>query len=92
MLIRDGVKVKDDVLPLGLLQTYEKTLNKVKHWMTQQRNVEFIEINYTDLLESPFEQSLKINQFFTGELNPEAMASIPDQKLYRERTIKKPQV
>ena len=92
MLIRDGKKVSEDVLPLGLLKNYEEGLKKIKMWMAQQRNVEFIEINYIDLLESPFEQSLKINQFFSGALHPEVMAAIPDPKLYRERTNKKLEV
>lgn len=85
MLIRDGKKVREDVLPLGLLNKYETTIAKTKKWMDAQRNIEYIEINYRDLLDSPFEQSLKIHQFFSDDLNPEAMASVPDPKLYRER-------
>jgi len=92
MLIRDGKKIADDVLPLQLLESYEKGLKMVKLWMKQQRNIEFIEINYTDVLDSPFEEALKINDFFSGTLNPEAMAAIPDTKLYRERTTKKLEV
>ena len=87
MLIRDGKKIKEDVLPLGLLNKYETTLAKTKQWMSAQRNIEFIEINYSDILHAPFEQSLKIHQFFSDDLNPEAMSTVPDPKLYRERRI-----
>ena len=53
--------------------------------MQNQPNVEFIELNYKEILESPFEESLKVNRFFSEELLPEAMASIPTPSLYRER-------
>lgn len=87
MLIRDGKKIKTDVLPLGLLQKYEKSVEKAKSWMKNQRNIDFIEVEYAELIEAPFESSIKVHDFFSSELIPEAMAAIPDPKLYRERTI-----
>ena len=55
--------------------------------MKKQRNIEFIEVEYSALMESPLEQAIKVHDFFSKELTPEAMASIPDPKLYRERSI-----
>jgi hypothetical protein len=59
--------------------------------MKTQRNIEYIEVNYAELIEAPLENAIKIHAFFSNELKPEAMAVIPDPKLYRERTNKKPE-
>ena len=87
MLIRNGNKIKEDVLPLELLEKYRNTLAKVKKWMKNQCNIEFIVVEYSALMESPLEQALRVHDFFSKQLMPEVMASIPDPKLYRERTI-----
>ncbi len=92
MLVRDGKRVKEDVLPLGLLKSFEETLVQTKNWMKNQKNIEFIEIDYSELMENPFEKALHLHQFFDGALNPVAMASIPDNALYRERKLKLNQV
>ncbi len=92
MLLRDGKRVREDALPLNLLQKYEQTLDFVKSWMRNQRNVEFLEIDYADLVHHPFEKSLLINQFFNEQLQPEAMAMVPDASLYRERSKQSTQV
>ena len=92
MLIRDGKKVKEDTLPFGLMDNYEASLKNIKVWMKNQRNIEFIEVDYSDLINAPLEHAIKVHDFFTQELKPEAMARIPDPKLYRERTNKKLEV
>lgn len=89
MLIRDGKKAKEDTLPLGLVQSYEESVKKAKFWMENQRNIEFIEVDYAELMEAPLEHAIKVHEFFFNELKPESMAVIPDPKLYRERTNKK---
>ena len=89
MLIRDGKRVNEDLLPLYLFDKYEKTVTTAKQWMDHQRNVEYIDVNYSDLLENPFGQSLFINEFFSGDLRPEDMARVPDVSLYRERKKEK---
>jgi len=92
MLIRDGKKVKEDTLPFGLMDNYEASLKNIKVWMKNQRNIEFIEVDYSDLINAPLEHAIKVHDFFSQELKPEAMARIPDPKLYRERTNKKLEV
>lgn len=88
MLVRDAKRLPDDVLPLGLHARYEKTLAKSRAWLAQQANVDFLEVDYHDLVANPFEQSLLIHHFFGGELLPERMAAVPDPALYRERHAK----
>ncbi|MEM9836704.1 MAG: alkaline phosphatase family protein [Bacteroidota bacterium] len=87
MLVRDGKRLPDDVLPLELVNKYEQTLDGAKRWLANKPNVEYIEVDYHDLLANPFEQSIFINDFFSGELTPETMAAVPDPKLYRERQV-----
>ncbi|MEL7426095.1 MAG: alkaline phosphatase family protein [Bacteroidota bacterium] len=85
MLIRDGKRLPEDVLPLALVNKFDNSLKKARHWLDNQRNVEYVEVDYHDLLQNPFEQAIFLNNFFAGQLQPEKMAGIPDPTLYRER-------
>ena len=85
MMIRDGKRTRLDTLNLGLLHQYEITLKETKEWMEKQPNIDFIEVEYEDLMNSSFEQSLLLNNFFGDILIPEKMVSIPDVSLYRTK-------
>ena len=85
MLVRDGKRVKEDTLPLGLLKKYEETLRQAKNWLASQRNVEFIEVNYADIIAAPFQESIKLRDFFPKNISVEDVAAVPDATLYRER-------
>lgn len=85
MLIRNGKKVKDDVLPMGLVDSYQKTLKEVKAWAEKQPNVEIKFVPYKEAIDNPFMQAMLVNDFLGGELRPEMMAAQVDGNLYRER-------
>ena len=85
MLERLKKKVKDDVYPLTLMQEFERIIQRVKAWAERNEHVEMIYINHHDVIENPFEQALRINDFLHYELLPELMANAVDSKLYRER-------
>lgn len=84
MLIRRGEatdRVSDEELA-GLLA---KHLNHVESWMRKQPNTDFIYTNYNSLLENPHEQIETINRFLGDTLNTQAMASVVDRRLHRQR-------
>ncbi|MFT6337202.1 MAG: tetratricopeptide (TPR) repeat protein [Saprospiraceae bacterium] len=88
MLIRNGKKIKTDVLPLQLLESYNKTLKEVNDWADKQPNVNIKYVQYADVINNPFMESMKINDFLEGVLKPEKMVSAVDQNLYRMRRTK----
>ena len=85
MLGRMGKQTKEEVYPLGLVQEFERTLQKVKAWAARQSNVEILYVQHRDVITNPFEQALYINDFLGYEVLPELMAGVVDGKLYRER-------
>ncbi len=85
MLIRDGKRVKDDVLPMNLVKKYNATLEKVKKWAEERPNVEILYVPYKEAIENPFMQAMLINDFLGGNLPVEKMAQVVDVNLYRER-------
>ncbi len=89
MLHRGGKKVDLESLPINLINQYEKTLKKVKVWANNLPNVDIHFVDYSSIIESPFLQSMLVNDFFDGNLTVENMASAVEGKLYREK-IKSP--
>ncbi len=85
MLNRLGKETADDVMPLELIQSFEATIRDVKMWAAKQSNVEIVYVKHADVINNPFEQALRINEFLDYKLLPELMAEAVDRKLYREK-------
>ena len=85
MLNRLGKKTKDAVLPLSLMNAFQKTLTTTKQWASRQPNVDILYVPYGEVLKNPFFQALRINEFLDYQLLPELMVQMVDQKLYREQ-------
>ncbi|HFA50278.1 MAG TPA: hypothetical protein ENJ95_14800 [Bacteroidetes bacterium] len=81
--INDGVI--GNLATLGLVNEYERQLQKVKQWAARQPNVEILYVPHRSVLEQPFEQALRINEFLGYELLPELMVQAVDASLYREK-------
>ncbi|MCA9920856.1 MAG: sulfotransferase domain-containing protein [Anaerolineales bacterium] len=67
---------------------FEKHLQSVISWLRTQPNVSALYIHYTDMLTNPIPQVMQINQFMGGWMDTEAMASVVDPNLYRNRKEK----
>ena len=89
MLIRNGKKVDNKVLPVNLINSYQKTLKEVKAWAENQPNVEMLYLQHQEVLETPFYQAMLINDFLDGQVRPEEMVKVVDPALYRERKSEK---
>ncbi len=87
MLQRLGKRTGDEeTYPLSLADSFQKSIDRALQWMTHNPNVEYIRINYPDVIENPFEQALHINAFLGNILKPELMATAVDGQLYREKS------
>jgi hypothetical protein len=84
MLIRSGQptdRVGDD----KLAEMYGKHLAKVKAWLESQTNFSIVYLDYNQLLLDPQKYALQVNEFLGNDLDPQAMASVVDTNLYRQR-------
>ncbi len=87
MLERLGKGKKDPKsFPTHLAASFEQSIQRSLDWMTTNPNVEYIRIRHHAVIENPFEQALRINDFFANGLRPERKAAAVDRQLHRERT------
>ncbi|MDO8755229.1 MAG: sulfotransferase [Anaerolineales bacterium] len=61
-------------------------LAAVKPWLARQPNMEVIYVRYDDLLTLPGPECRRIMEFLDLPLDLQKMQSVPDAKLYRNRT------
>jgi hypothetical protein len=84
MLIRRGEdpdKIPDDVLA----KLFEKHLKQVNDWVSQQPNVERLDVNYNEMLKDPQPFIEQINAFLRNRLDKAKMATVVDPSLHRQR-------
>lgn len=84
MLVRRG-KPADPSSDAKMAQLFEKHLQRVEGWLSQQPHIATLFISYNDLLASPAEPIAQINDFLGRRLDTERMAQAIDQQLYRQR-------
>jgi LPS sulfotransferase NodH len=84
MLIRRGEdpdKIPDDVIA----KLFEKHLKQVNEWVSQQPNVERLDVNYNEMLKNPQPFIEQIAAFLGGQLDTAKMATVVDPSLHRQR-------
>jgi hypothetical protein len=84
MLIRrseDPNKIPDDVIA----KLFEKHLKQVNDWVSQQPNVERLDVNYNEMLKKPQPFIDQINAFLNNQLDAAKMATVVDPSLHRQR-------
>ncbi|MGC9400774.1 MAG: sulfotransferase family protein [Anaerolineae bacterium] len=85
MLIRRG-EPTDRVDDGEMAEMFEKHLRKVYAWMDDQPNLDYLDVDYNALLRGDARPIIRrINAFIGGELDEQAMASVIDPNLYRQR-------
>lgn len=84
MLVRRG-QPTDKVPDEKMAAMFEKHLEKIREWLAAQPNMEVLYIKYNDILASPAESVAKLNAFFDNALDAEAMQTVVDNQLYRQR-------
>lgn len=74
---------------LALLKTFEDSRKKAIDWCKKnEKYVEYILVPYKDAVSNPKKYAKLVNEFLGGSLDVQAMASIADKSLYREKSDK----
>jgi len=74
--------LSDDVVALR----YQDHLNQAKRLLAERRCFDVLDVQYGAVLDRPFEQAGRINQFVGGKLEVSSMAGVVDRALHRQRT------
>ncbi|MCI0654093.1 MAG: sulfotransferase [Methylococcaceae bacterium] len=77
--------------PIGddkAIEAYRNHLINTKVFLRRAPNFEVLELQYTQVIQDPFESARKVNEFLGGLLDVDAMASVVDSALYRNRKEK----
>lgn len=64
---------------------FEKHLQHIQHWFSENGHVSVLYIYYSDVLADPLPQARRINAFLGNRLDATAMAQVVDPALYRNR-------
>ncbi len=83
MLERRGEEKSVDDDTMAVL--FQKHLQQVEAWMQSQPNLQYLDVDYNAMVRDPWPQIKAINRFLGGELDEEAMATVIDPQLYRQR-------
>jgi hypothetical protein len=84
MLIRRGT-MKEGVTDTEMRSLFLKHLEHVTDWLREQKNFDVLYVNYNRLLTDPDPDIDRLNEFFGGHLDTQAMRSVIDAQLYRNR-------
>ncbi len=80
-------KQMSEIYNLELEEKYRDQVKRVKEWISTHRNFSAIYLPYSEVVESPFEHAMRINEFLDYQLLPEKMVKVVDPLLYREKKI-----
>jgi LPS sulfotransferase NodH len=64
---------------------YEKHLQQADAWMRGEPNLDFIYIEYNQLMADPAPHVRRVNDFLGGALDVDAMTQVADRSLYRQQ-------
>jgi tetratricopeptide (TPR) repeat protein len=84
MLIRKN-RDRSKNYPVSLAESYRRTLEKARSWGKRRHNVDVIYVNYSDVIDDPRKEAIRVAEFLGGELDVEKMSAAVDEKLYRTK-------
>ncbi|HMQ07663.1 MAG TPA: alkaline phosphatase family protein [Saprospiraceae bacterium] len=85
MLNKQASEKRKTTFSFRLWKRYEEILEKVKKTYRNQKNAEFLFIKHAEVIENPKFAAIEMQEFLGKQLNIEAMTSVVDPALYRER-------
>lgn len=68
--------------------TFKHHLDEVLLWIDRQGNMDVIYIHYNDVIDDPYGNSQRVNQFLGNGLDVQRMADAVDKTLYREKAAR----
>ena len=84
MLIRRG-EDPDKVDEEQMAMLFERHVQQVEQWLKQQPNIETLYVHYSDVMADPLAEISRISRFLGRDMDIEAMATVVDPNLYRNR-------
>lgn len=72
-----------NTLPVALLESYKKTVLSVDNWHRKEPGVEFLYVDYKEVIKNPDVAIGKVVEFIDPKLAVETMKGCIDKKLYR---------
>jgi hypothetical protein len=84
MLIRRG-EPTDTVPDQQMAALFERHLQRVESWISEQPNIEVLYVDHGRVLADPVGQAERIGRFLGGGLDLDAMTRVVDPSLYRQR-------
>jgi len=64
---------------------FGKHLAKITNWLANRPNIKALYLQYDEVLVDPARTAAELNRFFGGLLDEQAMASVVDPSLYRNK-------
>lgn len=86
MLERKGFdpgKKRDQIMS----SLFTRHLAEVSHWISTQKRMSAVHINYCDIIENPLIYAMKVNELLDRTLDISSMAKEVEPSLYRHRSI-----
>jgi hypothetical protein len=68
-----------------MIELYRKHLKKIEVQVGSRPNIEWLDLDYRQVLESPAENAARIGKFLERSLDAGRMAAVVDRTLYRNR-------
>ena len=68
-----------------MIEKFEQHLRKLGQWLSAQEPIEVLYVTYGEVIQEPYEQSVKVNFFLGGSLDVDKMASAVEKSLYRQK-------
>ena len=62
MLKRMGKNVNEKVLPIKKIHAFQKVEQGIRQWATKQKNVDILYVKYSDVIQQPMLEAIKINE------------------------------
>jgi hypothetical protein len=84
MLIRRG-EPTDAVPDDKMAAMFEKHLSQVETWLASQSNIAVLYVSYNEIMTYARPHAERINSFLGGGLDVDAMVSMVDRALYRQK-------
>jgi ElaB/YqjD/DUF883 family membrane-anchored ribosome-binding protein len=86
MLERSGKTQKNEAEEEKIRESYQSHLHDVKTWLGLQDWLQTLTVSYNDILSYPDETMQAVAQFLDNSVDAEAMTSVVDPGLYREKS------
>ena len=85
MLGRKGIESQQPVSEDEIRHAYQAHLRGVHAWLADQGNIKTLLVSYNEAMANPYDVFHRIADFLEGRVDPRAMTTVVDPRLYREK-------